>query len=118
MTKFFVLAPLLAGALAVSAQAQEASVRVGYGDLDLTSETGVTRFDRRIEAAVEQVCGDRMGQKALSAVLAIRKCSREAQADIASPRQIAIDRARGKDPSVHLAAASPTSRPALTVRRR
>ena len=118
MTKLFVLVPLLAGALSVSAQAQEVSVTVGFGDLDLTTETGVAHFDQRIDAAVEQVCGDRMGQKALSAVLAIRKCAREAQADIASPRQIAIDRASGKDPSVHLAGASATSRPALSVRRR
>ena len=43
MTKFFVLVPLLAGALSVSAQAQEASVAVGFGDLDLTTTSALAR---------------------------------------------------------------------------
>ena len=118
MTKFFALVPLLAVALAVPAQAQEISVSVGYGDLDLTRDAGVARLDHRIDAAVEAVCGDRIGQQSLSEALAIRKCTRDTMADVQSPRQIAINRARGKIPSVELADASSGGKSALTVRRR
>ena len=117
MTKSFAIIPLLAVSLAASAQAQEQSVRVGYGDLDLASDAGVARFDQRIDVAIEQVCGDRMGQQALSAAMAIRKCSRDTRADVA-PREVAIARARGKLPSVELADARSAGAFALLVRRR
>ena len=117
MTKFFVLVPLLAGSLAVSAQAQDASVRVSYADLDLTSDTGVARVDNRIDAAVKAVCGDKIGQKPLSTVLAIRRCGKLTRADVATPRQLAIARARGQIPSVELASAGSFSF-AVTARRR
>ena len=116
MTKFFVLVPLLAGALTVSAQAQEVSVTVAFGDLNLTSEAGVTQLDHRIRNAVEQVCGIPREQRALSSMKSSRKCGREAWEDVASPRQIAIERARGNVPSVELAGAGAPG--TLTVRRR
>ncbi|MDP3677303.1 MAG: UrcA family protein [Novosphingobium sp.] len=103
MTKCIVFLPFLAAALSASAQAQEVSVNVGYGDLDLTGETGVERLDRRIHDAVEQVCGDPFDQRELRAARASRKCGRESLADVASPRQIAIERARGRVPSVEIA---------------
>ena len=118
MTKTFALIPLLAASLAASAQAQELSVRVGYGDLDLASDAGVARFDRRIDAAIEQVCGDGLGQRPLSKVLAILKCSRDTRSDVAAPREVAIARARGKLPSVELADARSAGAYALLVRRR
>ena len=117
MTKFFIIAPLLVATLPVVTQAQEASVRVSYADLDLTSDTGVARFDTRIDAAVEAVCGDRTGQKPLSTVLAVRRCGKLTRADVATPRQIAIARARGQIPSVELASAGSFSF-AVTARRR
>lgn len=118
MTKSFAIIPLLAVSLAAPAQAQEQSVRVGYGDLDLASDAGVARFDQRIDVAIEQVCGDRMGQQALSAAMAIRKCSRDTRADVAAPREVAIARARGKLSSVELADARSAGAFALLVRRR
>ena len=118
MAKYFIIIPLLAASLAASAQAQELSARVGYADLDLASDAGVARFDQRIDAAVEQVCGDRLGQQALSATMAIRKCSRDTRAGVAAPREVAIARARGKLPSVELAEARSAGASALLVRRR
>ena len=46
MTRYFII-PLLAATLSTAANAQDASVRVSYADLDLTSESGVKRFDLR-----------------------------------------------------------------------
>ena len=115
MTRYFII-PLLAATLSTAANAQDASVRVSYADLDLTSESGVKRFDNRIGAAVKTVCGDRIGLKPLSTTLAIHRCSRLTRADVAAPRQIAIARARGQVPSVELASAGSAGK--LTVRRR
>ena len=116
MTKYLIIVPLLAATLS-AAHAQDASVRVSYADLDLTSDSGVARFDTRIDSAVKTVCGDQIGQKPLSTVLAIRRCGRLTRADVATPRQIAIARARGQIPSVELASAGSYSF-AVTARRR
>ena len=116
MTKSVLLIPMLTATLSASAQAQELSVSVGYADLDLSSEQGVARLDHRIDAAIETVCGDRLGQQALSKVLAIRKCAKDTRGDVAGPRQIAIAKARGQVPSVELASNGTAG--TLTVRRR
>ena len=115
MIKQLIAASLLATAIPTAAQAQDASVRVTYADLDLTSDGGVQSLDHRIAAAIKQVCGDRMGQKPLSTVLAIRRCDRLTRADIDAPRQVAIDRAQGRQPSVEMAAAGSF---AIVARRR
>jgi UrcA family protein len=116
MTKSLILTALLAGALAAPAHAQDLSVSVGYGDLDLSGDTGVARLDRRIDAAIDTVCGNTMGQQPLSRVMAIRKCTKETRADVSGPRQIAIAKARGQVPSVELASAGSAGK--LVVRRR
>ncbi|HUQ12705.1 MAG TPA: UrcA family protein [Novosphingobium sp.] len=115
MTHTSLFALLLSATLPVAAHAQQASVQVSYVDLDLTSSSGVERLDNRIDAAVKTVCGDRIGQQPLKTVLAIRRCGRLTRADVATPRQIAIARARGQTPSVELASAGSF---AVTVRRR
>jgi len=115
MSKFLLLAPILVTAFATAASSQEVSVNVGYADLDLTSDEGVDRLDHRIDAAVRAVCGDHLGQKPLSTMLAIRRCGKLTRADISSPRQVAIERARGKIPSVEVASGGSF---AVTARRR
>jgi len=67
------------------------------------------------DAAVRAVCGDHLGQKPLSTMLAIRRCGKLTRADISSPRQVAIERARGKIPSVEVASGGSF---AVTARRR
>lgn len=116
MTKSIVLTALFAAVLAAPAHAQELTVSVGYGDLDLASEAGVARLDHRIDAAIDTVCGDTLGQQPLTKVMAIRKCAKDTRADVAGPRQIAIAKARGQVPSVELASAGTSGR--LVVRRR
>ncbi len=58
MQKIFVIAAAFGLALpAVSAQAEETSVRVEYSDLNLASPRGQERLARRIETAARRVCG-------------------------------------------------------------
>jgi UrcA family protein len=52
---FTVLAALTA-AIAAPAAADELSVTVAFGDLDLSTAAGKAALDERIEAAVEKVC--------------------------------------------------------------
>ena len=56
---------------------------------------------------MQVVCNDYTEQRTLPSAQAVRKCKREVRADIANPRQIAIERARGRQPSVELASAGP-----------
>ena len=118
MTKLFVPLALAAAALSGTAQAQEASVDVAYGDLDLTSEADVIRLDRRIDAAVDLVCENRAAQTPLWQLVAVRKCAAEAWSDVQNPRQLAIERARGRMPSVEVAQGRSAALPALAIRRR
>jgi UrcA family protein len=115
MLKFLIASSLL-GAVIPPAHAQQASVSVGYADLDLTSASGVQRLDRRIDAAIRKVCGERTGQKPLSTMLAIRRCDRLARGDVDAPRRVAIARARGQVPGVELASAGHSF--AVVARRR
>lgn len=94
----FTVPLVLVAALAGTAHAQEISVPVDYSDLDLTSASGVARLDDRIDSAVDQVCGETLGQKSLSERLAIRSCVRDARVSVRDPRRFAIDRANGKLP--------------------
>ena len=49
-------AVLWAAAIATPAMAEEATVLVNYGDLDLTDPDGVAVLETRIAAAVKEVC--------------------------------------------------------------
>ena len=58
MKKVFALVAAFALALpAVSAQAEDRSITVEYGDLNLASARGQERLTRRIESAARKVCG-------------------------------------------------------------
>ncbi len=70
------------------ASGQEGPVQVvSYSDLDLASETGRVRFDRRIVAAVRRVCG-RAWPLDLGAVGAVRRCRSDTFAEIAADRRV------------------------------
>lgn len=97
----FVL-PALALVLTAPANAWPVSVSVDYGDLDLAREKGVTRLDRRIAAAIDELCGDERDQLERSAVRAVRRCSRDVWPDVATQRQLAIERARVRTPTVEV----------------
>ena len=87
-----VLAALtLTGLTAVpAAAADEVTVSVGYADLDLTAPAGRAALDRRIDAAVKEVCA-KPDMRNIKAMTAWEECKATArigaldQLSIASP---------------------------------
>jgi UrcA family protein len=109
MLKMSLIAVALLGAAAVPAFAQQdADVlqrAVSYADLDLTSPAGVAAFDRRIDAAVTQVCG-RADLRDMAAWSERKQCRAKARSQIQPVRDAALASAKAKttDKSVVLAA--------------
>jgi UrcA family protein len=62
---------------------------VQYGDLNLASAAGRDVLDRRLNQAVQIVCGRGIGQH-LYVKMAIRKCQIKAEAAIAPQRDLAL----------------------------
>jgi UrcA family protein len=60
---------------------ERASVQVGYGDLDLTTNAGAAAMYGRIEAAAHQVCGDPSRERNWRMRREIRMCVSEATRD-------------------------------------
>lgn len=70
------------------ASAQDGPVRaVSYADLDLSSEAGRLRLDRRIDAAVRRACG-RAWPVDLGAVEEVRRCRSDSLARVAADRPV------------------------------
>jgi len=65
------------------------TVLVSYADLDLASQIGRQRLDRRIAYAAEQVCGS-FSPIELRWAAAVRSCQFETIADVAPQRDAAI----------------------------
>jgi UrcA family protein len=73
---------LIAGSSLAAGAEPAASVRVPYGDLNLTSEQGVGTFHARVAAAARQVCGaDGLDIRNLQAYAAERSCEAQAIAN-------------------------------------
>lgn len=93
MTKTFASAAIALAALALpfsAAQANEgATVSVSYADLDLSSKAGQDIFDRRIERAIEQVCGRMIGRPTFDA--SVRKCQTETKVSAQQSRDLAVE---------------------------
>ena len=62
---------------------------VSYADLDLSTAAGQARLDRRIEAAVRQVCGAATNFE-LARRQAVRDCVAETRANVRRPAPAAI----------------------------
>jgi UrcA family protein len=88
--KFLPLAVfLVAGVSASGAVAQQ---RVAYGDLDLSSPTGATAFDARVDRAARRLCG---GRVPLSVQVQCRNAVRdEAMSGLPDARRTDYARAR------------------------
>jgi UrcA family protein len=81
---------LTLGLAAAPAVAQPVeTVLVSYADLDLASQIGRQRLDRRIAYAAEQVCGG-YSPVELRWAAAVRACQFETIADVAPQRDAAI----------------------------
>ena len=80
---------------AMPALAQDVvSIHVGYGDLNLANTAGEAVFERRIDAAVTEICG-RSPQRDLNQVAIVSQCRREASAGAREMARRAIAAARG-----------------------
>lgn len=71
------------------------SVTVPYGDLNLASEDGVKALDRRLDRAVERVCGD-SSVRNLQTQKRVEDCREATWQSIADDRQFAIAKATGR----------------------
>ena len=90
------LAFALAALSATPVVAQVAhSVAVPYGDLNLGTQAGVAALDRRLDRAVERVCGDAPIQN-LSAQRRIDQCREDTWKSIQDDRQFAIAKSTGQ----------------------
>ena len=74
-----------------AAASETAQVRVGYDDLDLTSNAGQETLDKRIRGAVKRVCAP-MGPSAIEAIN-YKACKKAASADARGQMRIAVARA-------------------------
>lgn len=63
---------------------------VHYADLDLSSIAGRARLNRRIEAAVREVCGEAPSFD-LARRQAVRQCLTETRANVRLPASVAAD---------------------------
>jgi len=81
----------VAAAMPAFAQAVPASRTIGYTDLDLASHKGRAAMDRRIGAAIEEVCGSYAGARS-DEIRAIDRCRAAARTGVDS--QLAALRAR------------------------
>lgn len=91
-----VLLPLSAfGIGEVPAHAETVSQKVSYSDLDLTSETGRARLDRRIKWAIRDVCGSRDLASDPRHYRQVRACERDAFAGTRPQVTKAIAQAEG-----------------------
>lgn len=75
-------------ALAAQAQSDGKTASVSYADLDLSGKAGQDIFDRRIESAIEQVCGRIQNRPSLDA--SVRDCQRETMEAAKPSRDLAI----------------------------
>lgn len=95
-----ILATIATATLTMAAPAMagdtQRTVKVGYADLDLSTATGRTNLDRRLSAAIEQLCGSYASANGDEADR-ITRCRAEARGSIArqmDPRQGAMAVAR------------------------
>lgn len=104
-----ILASLTASTLATAALAEPESVTVSYRDLNLSVQAGVDELDRRLRAAIGEVCDERLEQIPLWERVAIRKCVHATWQDVEGPRRLAIARERSRmfEPSVLVGQAEP-----------
>ena len=95
--------PAIAFALAALASTVPSSAIAGgpttetvpYGDLNLASEAGIKALDRRLDRAVERVCGDSQ-VRTLALQRRIEQCRADTWQSIRDERQFAIAKSTGQ----------------------
>lgn len=72
------LAALSLAAISTPASAETVTVEVSYGDLNLSSQEGMKALERRVERAIERMCGS--GRVPIYAIESQRECVSAAKA--------------------------------------
>jgi UrcA family protein len=88
------LSALVRPAFAAEPAEATRSARVSYADLDLSSAAGVSRLDRRIQSAIQQLCVAQPGTVDLRTKLIDRRCREDAKSSLTAQRHAAIAAAR------------------------
>lgn len=96
------------------ARGEPASEAVPYGDLNLASEAGVKALDRRLDRAVERVCGA-PPVRSLATHRQVAECREQAWQAIQDDRAIAIARATGRTNGQEWAERSPRNQSRVTL---
>lgn len=92
----FALAALTATVPSLAqARGEAPSEKVYYGDLNLTSEAGVKVLDRRLDRAVERVCGT-SSVRSLQTERLAERCREDTWASIRDDREVAIAHANNR----------------------
>ena len=106
LTSAAITATLIFGTVAQPAHAAEPVVtaplfdsdtkmqKVSYADLNLLSHAGQKALERRVNGAVEAICGDRPGFVPLRELLARRECASESWSNARPQITAAIEHAR------------------------
>ncbi len=66
---------LALGAIATPAAAEDVSVTVYYGDLNLSNDRGMKTLKNRVDGAIRQVCGS-LATRSIGELHKTRKCRR------------------------------------------
>ena len=93
MIRTLIASAVLAAACVSAAAAQE-TVRVGYADLNLNSPEGAAAFMRRIDHAVDKVCGP-APRMVLDRAAAAQACREQLRAELQGQVQQAMNDAAG-----------------------
>lgn len=72
---------------------EQVTLRIGYGDLDLATDSGRSRLDRRLGAAVAEACGS-ASDLDLAGQNAVRRCRVAARQAATVQRDLALAAAR------------------------
>lgn len=81
-------------AVPLHARTTTATARIAYGDLNLASKSGQQALDRRINRAIDQVCGIAVGTAKIYLNQTEAECRDAKQAEIQPLREAAISQAR------------------------
>jgi UrcA family protein len=92
-TIHLMIAAALLAPTAVAAQSEQPTARVSYADLNLGTPAGLSTLDRRIQHAIDGMCGHAVSGN-LDAAAPVWKCRSAAEASAASQRQLALQAAQ------------------------
>jgi len=95
-TRPLLFALALAAAIPAPALAENVSIAVPYGDLDLTREAGRKALDQRLARAMRQMCGGAAPLRDLARMQAYRSCLAETRRATMVQVELALEAAHAR----------------------